>query len=140
MEKRREKQELYKQGRNMDSEGWREVETEKAMARESPKMGTEGLSDTYVAHTRVLDIHPHRICYHFPLAIFANQCVIGHQAEGRNKVGRDGQRQHYQVLAGLPLLASHLQQLPLVHDLGGQVGMRTGKAGGRRGASGMLEK
>ena len=28
MEKRREKQELYKQGRNMDSEGWREVETE----------------------------------------------------------------------------------------------------------------
>lgn len=100
-------------------EGWREAETERALARRGvPRWVQRKAPEAYLAHTGVLDIHPHGIGHHLPLAIVVNEGVISHQAEGRNEVLSDGQGQHVHVLAGLPRLTLHLQQLPFVHDLG----------------------
>ena len=103
---------------------------------EGPQLGTERYQGAYRAHTRVLDIHPHGVSHHLPLAVGVNQRVVGHQAEGRNEIRCDGQGQNHQVLAGLSVLASHLQQLPLVHDLGGRFGIRIRKVSGRMSGSG----
>ena len=78
-------------GRGMDSKGWRETEPEAQDGErdsqvEGLQMGTERCQGAYRAHTRVLDIHPHGVGHHLPLAFGINQRVIGHQAEGRDEV------------------------------------------------------
>lgn len=91
--------------------------------------------EAYRAHTGVLDVHPHGIGHHLPLAVAAGDCVISHQAEGRNELRSDFQRHDDRVLARCPLLATHSQNLPFVHDLGGAGRYKDQQGGGGDGAT-----
>lgn len=97
-----------KRRRREEREG--EAWTEKRREREG--------NATHSAHAGVLDVHPHRISHHLSVTTGSNEGIIGHQAEGRDKVCSDLQGQHHQVLAHISLLPAHLHQLSLAHDLG----------------------